>query len=295
MKHFQITVNDLQLHTAAAGPTTGSLVILLHGFPEFWYGWRKQIPYLADAGFRVLAPDQRGYNRSEKPRGIEAYGIDQLAQDVLGLMDAAGREQALIVGHDWGAAVAWHLAANYPQRIARQVILNVPHPTVVARQLRRNPRQLLKSWYMLFFQLPRLPEFLLGCCSWQALTSALVSTSRPGTFSSQDLSCYREAWSKPGAFTAMLNWYRAARRGLTARSSSGLISIPTLIIWGARDQFLERKLAQLSLERCQKGKLVLLEQATHWVQHEEADRVNQLIQNHFQSHLSSAAGRRKST
>ncbi len=137
-----VPTNGLRLHIAAAGPADGPLMILLHGFPEFWYGWRNQIEPLADAGFCVWAPDQRGYNLSDKPPGVKAYALDRLAADVTGLIDAAGRRQAVLVGHDWGGAVAWHVAAQAPDRVARAVILNVPHPAVMMQQLRRNPRQL---------------------------------------------------------------------------------------------------------------------------------------------------------
>ncbi len=282
MEHDQIRTNHLTLHVAAAGPETSPLILLLHGFPEFWYGWRRQLPALASAGFRVWAPDQRGYNQSDKPVGVEKYRIELLAEDVLGLIDAAGRRRAFLVGHDWGAAVAWHLAASHPERIDRMAAINVPHPQVMARHLRRSPRQLLRSWYMLFFQLPWLPEALLRCCSWRLLTSALQNTSLPGTFLTADLQRYREAWSQPGACSAMLNWYRAAFRLTSLPSPNPRISVPTLLIWGAGDRFLGRELALPSIEHCDQGRLEFLEQATHWVHHEQADRVNDLLIEFFQ-------------
>lgn len=282
MEHHQIRTNRLTLHVAAAGPETGPLILLLHGFPEFWYGWRRQLPALAAAGFRVWAPDQRGYSRSDKPAGVAKYRIELLADDVLGLMDAAGRQTAFLVGHDWGAAVAWHLAAAHPERIDRMAAINVPHPQVMARHLRRSPRQLLRSWYMLFFQLPWLPEALLRCCSWRLPTAALRNTSLPGTFSTADLKRYREAWSQPGACSAMLNWYRAAFRRASLPSPNPRIRVPTLLIWGAGDRFLGRELAPPSIERCDRGRLEFLEQATHWVHHEQADRVNDLLIRFFQ-------------
>jgi len=160
------------LHVANAGPTDGPLVVLLHGFPEFWYGWRHQIAILAEAGLRVVAPDQRGYNLSDKPAGIAAYRLDTLAEDIVGLAAALGGERFAVVGHDWGGVVAWHLAARFPERVTRAAILNAPHPATLRSYARRRPGQLLKSWYVGFFQLPRLPELALrasgfwGCAGY---------------------------------------------------------------------------------------------------------------------------------
>lgn len=183
VEHRYVTSNGLRFHVATAGPSDGRLILLLHGFPEHWYGWRHQIDPLAEAGFSVWAPDQRGYNLSDKPQGIAAYALPELAADVVGLVRAAGRERAIVVGHDWGGIVAWHLAAIMPETLERAVILNVPHPAVMLRHLRRNTRQMLRSWYVGFFQVPWLPEAWLGFqCGWP-LARALRRTSRPGTFS----------------------------------------------------------------------------------------------------------------
>lgn len=272
-----VRTNGLRLHAAVAGPEDGPLMILLHGFPEFWYGWRKQIEPLAEAGYRVWAPDQRGYNLSDKPPGLEAYAIDQLASDVIGVIDAAGRRQAILVGHDWGGAVAWQVAAQAPERVARAVILNVPHPAVMMRQLRRNPRQLARSWYMFLFQIPWLPERWLTFRRGWPLARALRRSSRPGAFTADDWEHYRQAWLQPGAMTSMLGWYRAAMQLRSAPVARGRIEPPTLLIWGTRDRFLGRELAAPSIACCERGELVFLEEATHWVQHEEPQRVNSLI------------------
>jgi len=273
----QIVANGLRFHVAMAGPVDGPLVVLLHGFPEFWYGWRKQLSALAEAGFRVWAPDQRGYNLSDKPRGVAAYAIGQLAADVAAMIETAGRERAVVVGHDWGGAVAWHLAEHFPERVERAVIVNVPHPAVMLRHLRRNPKQLWRSWYMFFFQLPWLPERLLTFRQGALLERSLRRTSRPGTFSESDLKRYREAWLRPGAMSGMLNWYRAAMRNSSSKAPAAPIRTPTLLVWGARDQFIGRETAQPSIDLCADGKLVFFEEATHWVQHEEPARVNQLL------------------
>ena len=277
MDHQQITTNGVKLHVVQDGPKTGRLVILLHGFPEFWYGWRRQIPHLAAAGYRVWAPDQRGYNLSDKPVGIAAYTLDELAADVIGLIDAAGQEKACIVGHDWGASVAWWMAAKYPARVERMVVINVPHGSVIAKNLRRNFAQMRKSWYILFFQLPWLPEALAQLRNWNVLTQALRMSSRPGTFTDEDLEAYRQAWSQPRAYTSMLNWYRAVVQRHLTPPESPRITVPTLLIWGAQDRFLAREMAQQSIDLCDDGRLVFVEEATHWVQHEEAERVNELM------------------
>ena len=277
LEHHYIETNGIRLHVVQAGPKSGPLVILLHGFPEFWYGWRHQIGDLVEAGYRVWVPDQRGYNLSDKPKGIAAYNLDRLADDVIGLIDAAGQEKALLVAHDWGAGVAWWLANRSPERLERMVILNVPHHAVIRRAARGNFSQMRKSWYMFFFQLPWLPEAIIGSRNSQSFSKVLQETSRPGTFSDADLELYRQAWAQPHAITSMINWYRAIMRKPPQRLPSPRITVPTLLIWGAKDTFLGRELAQPSIELCDEGRLTYIEEATHWVQHEEAKRVNELI------------------
>jgi pimeloyl-ACP methyl ester carboxylesterase len=276
LEHHRVPTNGLQLHVVQCGPLDGPLVILLHGFPEFWYAWRHQIPALAAAGFRVWVPDQRGYNLSDKPGRVRDYTIDALAADIIGLLDAAGRPTAAVVGHDWGAAVAWHLAAHFPGRIQRAAVLNVPHPKVLARALRRKPGQLLKSWYVFFFQLPWLPETLVRLRGWWFARQSLRRSSRRGTFSDADLALYQAAWSQPGAMRSMINWYRAAGRYARRLSQTGRVAVPLSIIWGEKDAFLKAELARESLAFCDDGRLTYL-RATHWVRHERADEVNELL------------------
>jgi pimeloyl-ACP methyl ester carboxylesterase len=278
LEHTRVHTNGITLHAVEAGPPDGPLVVLLHGFPEFWYGWRRQIAPLATAGYRVVVPDQRGYNLSDKPSGVGAYAVDRLAADVVGLIAARGRDRAAaVIGHDWGAAVAWWLALRHPSWLDRLAILNVPHPAVMMRALRRDRAQLRRSWYIFFFQLPWLPEASARAGDWRAATAALRATSRPGTFTTADLARYREAWSRPGAYTAMLNWYRAAVRRPPRLPAGPRVGVPTLMIWGARDRFLGRELAGPSIALCERGRLVTIEEASHWVQHEEAARVNDLL------------------
>ncbi len=269
--------NGVNLHVAMAGPQDGPLVILLHGFPEFWYGWRKQMPALAAAGYAVWAPDQRGYNRSNKPAGVGAYHIDTLAADVVGLIEASGHQQVYLVGHDWGAAVAWWVAGKYPARVKKLAILNVPHPAVMRRTVIEDAEQRRRSWYIFFFQAPWLPERSLSQNNFTNLIRALKGSSRRGAFTDADIAAYRQAWAQPGALTAMLNWYRAAVRFQGVGVGLGRITMPTLMIWGTQDIALSRTMAQPSIDLCDNGRLVLIENASHWVQHEEPETVNRLL------------------
>ncbi len=280
-EHLSIESNGVVLHVVAAGPADGELVILLHGFPEFWYGWKAQIDFLAAQGYRVLAPDQRGYNLSEKPRGVESYLLDTLAADVVGLIDAQGRDQVYLVGHDWGAAVAWHTAIRHPARIKKLAILNVPHPKVFMRNVRGNPAQMLKSWYIGFFQIPLLPEALLTFGDAQGAAQMLLLSSAKGTFTDADLREYTRAWQQPGAMTGMLNWYRAIVQYPPALPADPRITMPTLILWGVQDVALERSMAAQSAELCDDVRVVYYEEASHWVQHEQAHSVNAELDQFF--------------
>lgn len=279
--HAFVKTNGITLHVVQAGPEDGPLLILLHGFPEFWRSWRYQIPFFAAAGYRVWVPDQRGYNLSDKPRGLDAYNLDELAADVVGLMDAAGCERAYVVGHDWGANVAWWVGIHYPERLHKLGILNVPHPVVMRHNLQENPAQRRKSWYMFFFQVPVLPETMIQAADWQLGLAALQGSSRPGTFSAADLALYRRAWSRPGAFTGMLNWYRAILQRPSRPCHPLQVSAPTLIIWGAGDKFLGQEMVEPSAAMCVDGRFAIIDGASHWVQHEEPDQVNQLLAEFF--------------
>lgn len=272
-----IETNGIRLHARVAGPEDGPLVVLLHGFPEFWYGWKNQIGPLAEAGFRVVAPDQRGYNLSDKPRGIDAYRIDRVAADIAGLIEALGRERAFVVGHDWGGVAAWTAATLYPGRVEKLVVLNAPYPSVGVRTIARDPTQLLRSLYLFFFQLPGLPEMMLRNNDWGLLVDGMRRSSRRGTFSDADFEAYRQAWWRKGAMTAMLNWYRAfVRRPAPVIPWKPRVRPPTLILWGKNDFALSPVNAKLSLELCENGRLEWID-AGHWVQHEETKWVNEAI------------------
>ncbi len=273
---LRLHANGIELDAVAAGPADGPLVVLLHGFPEFWYGWRRQIAPLAAAGLRVLVPDQRGYNRSSKPLGRRSYALDTLADDVLGLASALGRARFAVVGHDWGGVVAWHLAARDQDRIERAAILNAPHPATLQRYMLTHPGQAARSWYVGFFQAPFLPEAMLSAGDFAGLRRALDSTARPGTFTREDAARYRTAWAQPGALTAMLNWYRALPAGAGSVQSKR-IQVPVRVIWGDRDAYLENGLAEAGLALCGHGEVFHLGGATHWVQHDEPERVSELL------------------
>lgn len=247
---------------------------MLHGFPEFWFGWRAQIPALVGAGFRLLIPDQLGYNLSGRPRTIADAGLDPLADDVIAMIEAVGETRARVVGHDWGGAVAWWLANRDPARVERLAILNVAHHAAMSRAYRTSWRQRLRSSYIAFFQLPRLPELWLSLANYAPLAAMMRLSARRGTFSDEEMAAYREAWRQPGALTGMLAWYRALRYARPARLASPRITVPTLILWGLRDAAFEPSLARESLALCDDGRLERFPEATHWVQHEESERVN---------------------
>jgi pimeloyl-ACP methyl ester carboxylesterase len=279
LEHLTFQLGEVAIHAVAAGPQDGSLIILLHGFPEFWYGWRGQIAPLASAGLRVAVPDQRGYNQSGKPQDWRSYTVPHLVDDVLGIADRLGREHFMLAGHDWGGIVAWACAMGHQDRVRRLAILNAPHPSVFWKYARTHPAQILRSWYIFFMQLPWLPEFLFEAGNFRAMTDALTKTSRPGTFSEQDFRAYREAWRQPGAPTGMINWYRALRASTAA--GNPVIEIPVRILWGVLDRALSADFAELSLRYCKKGELTVFPDATHWLQHEEQAEVSHALAEFF--------------
>ena len=277
LEHVELTVHGLRLHAVCAGPASGELVVLLHGFPDFWYGWRKQIPVLAAAGYRVIAPDQRGYNSSDKPAGRRAYGIEAIGEDVLGILALLGHARAHVVGHDWGAIIAWWLAIRHPTRLSSVVPMNVPHPLVMDRHLKRDPLQVARSWYIFFFQLPSAPEWLLSRDGARPFARFVAESANPGSFPEEVLEIYREAWLQPGAMTAMLNWYRGVVLARPPVPRDVRVRVPALVIWGANDLVLERSMAAESVELCDQGRLELISDASHWVKDDCPNRVNALL------------------
>jgi pimeloyl-ACP methyl ester carboxylesterase len=265
-----ITVGELRLNVREAGRADGTPLILLHGFPESSFAWRKVMRPLAERGFRVIAPDMRGYGDSDVPEGIGAYSLDRLVDDVLGLADALGAPTFALVGHDWGGIVAWAVAARHPDRVRRLVILNAPHADTMSGEMRRHPRQLLRSWYIAFFQIQLLPERLLSAFRFRALRRSLTHSSRPGTFERGDIDVYVEQWARPGRLTAMLNYYRALKINATPL---GRITVPTLILWGMRDSFLGAHLADAGAGMCHDVRIVRFKDDTHWLHHEDPRQI----------------------
>jgi pimeloyl-ACP methyl ester carboxylesterase len=277
--HQVAVVNDVRLHYVEYGD--GPLVLLLHGFPEFWYAWRHQIPALAAAGYRVIALDQRGYNRSDKPKGVRHYRLDALLDDVLGIIRHAGEQSAVVVGHDWGGAIAWNFAMRHPQAVEKLIVLNAPHPQRFLEEL-LTFSQLRKSWYMFLFQLPWLPEMLIRSGDYAGLAQTLRNEPvHPGAFGEADVAHYKQAISQPGALTATINYYRALFRTnpLQYRHSIMRIDVPTLLIWGEQDRYLGLCLTEGLEPWVPKLRLERIPDASHWVQAEVPERINALMVN----------------
>jgi pimeloyl-ACP methyl ester carboxylesterase len=281
--HRRVDVGEVTLHVAEARPRGDAadvpddvpLVVFLHGFPELWWSWRHQLRAFAGAGFWAVAPDMRGYNESDKPVGIEHYEVEKLAGDVAGLIRALGRKQAIVVGHDWGAHVAWTVAQFHPEVVSRLAILNVPHPLQMARGL-ATPKQLKKSWYMFFFQLPLgLPEKALAAGNF----AALRKTFEVDGFATSEIDPYVDAMRRPGAVTAALSYYRAAvRRGALGRSpKTRVIEHPVLVIWGDQDRHLGKELAAPPARFVPNARVEHIPLASHWVQNAAPERVNELL------------------
>jgi pimeloyl-ACP methyl ester carboxylesterase len=278
VRHGYAQVGDVRLHYAEAGEGE-RLVVLLHGFPECWYSWRHQLTALS-ARFRVVAPDMRGYNLSDKPPDVQDYRVNRLVDDVTGLIRHLGAREAAVVGHDWGAAVAWAVARHYPDYVWKLAALQVPPPAVWAKNL--SLRQLLRSWYMFFFQLPSLPEWLIRRDDFARLGRMLRSTSRPGTFSDEDIAVLKSAMREPGALTASINYYRANLgaflKGRFRRdefTKQERVRVPTLFIYGERDFAIIPETVQGVADYVDAPyREVRLGRSNHWVQQEYPSEVN---------------------
>jgi len=277
-----LPINGLRLHIRIAGDPAAPLIMLLHGFPDFSYGWRHQLRGLARAGYHVWAPDLRGCGESEGPPSPAAYALDVTAQDVLALLDAAGYGEgrpAYLVGHDWGGALAWWVANKYPSRVAKLAILNVPHHRAFIRALRRNPAQRRRSAYMAFFQWRGLSEATLKAFNCAALT--WVTRGHARVFEAEALPHYQAVWRQKGRLTTMLNWYRAARQVKNQAPPDPHIPMPTLLLWGERDIAFLPSLAEDSLAFCPQGRLLKFSEASHWLQWDESEAVTQALADFF--------------
>ncbi len=275
MQHGYLDTNGIQLHYVTQGE--GPLMLCLHGFPEFWYSWRYQIEAFSST-HKVVAIDLRGYNDSDKPKAKSAYALSELIEDVAGVIRALGYEKCTLVGHDWGGAIAWSFAYAYPQMLDRLIVLNLPHPAKFAAGL-RTPQQLLRSWYIAFFQLPLLPELLLKANNYEAIRAAFRDQAvNPDAFTTADLDALVAAAAKPNAIESMLNYYRniAGSGGLLNREW-GVLNVPTLMVWGENDRALGKELTYGTEQYVSDFTIHYIPNCSHWVQQEQPDQVNQYI------------------
>ncbi len=273
-QHGFLDTNGVRLHYVSRGQ--GPLMLFLHGFPEFWYSWRHQLDYFADR-YTCVALDLRGYNDSDKPEGLDAYRLDVLVEDVRGAMTALGHERMVLVGHDWGGMIAWAFAYTYPELLESLIVMNIPHPAKFAEGL-RTPQQLLKSWYIAAFQLPLLPELALQAGDYWLIEQMLQGMAIDKTaFSEADLQAYKAAAAKPGALTAMINYYRALVLSGQWRQSWGVLEVPTLMIWGEDDAALGKELSFGTEDYVSNLRLRYIPQCSHWVQQDRPHQVNALM------------------
>lgn len=271
-----IQLPHLKLNVIDQGNPEHPCILFLHGFPDFSYGWHKQAPFFEDRSYRLLIPDQRGVNLSDKPPHKKSYTLKHLGQDMLDLLKAKGIKKAHVVGHDWGAGVAWWLAHHHPNIIETVHILNCPHPQTFREMMVKDKEQLLKSAYMFFFLLPKLPEYFLSRSQFLHMSQSLKNSAKTGAFQPSDLEKYRAAWQQDMALTSMLNWYRA-NMSKPARFPNQKIKVPTQIIWGVRDPFLKEDLGRASIAQCERGFFKEVRNGGHWVHLDQVDMVNECI------------------
>lgn len=274
-QHRKVATNGIELHYVTQGE--GALMLFLHGFPEFWYSWRHQIPEFA-RDHKVVALDLRGYGESDRPQARSAYSIDELLDDVKGVIATLGYEHCILVGHDWGGAIAWHFVYRYPNLVERLIILNLPHPAKFAQGL-RTWQQLSRSWYIFFFQLPIVPELLLRANLQQAMEQTFRGMAiDKQAFSDEDIEAYTAALAKPGALTAALNYYRNLFSWLLFPSDWPVLTqIPTLMIWGEEDMALGKELSEGTEAYVQDFQIRYIPNCSHWVQQERPQLVNRYI------------------
>ena len=273
-QHAYITTNGVKLHYVTQGE--GDLMLMLHGFPEFWYSWRNQIPEFAQ-DYKVVALDLRGYNDSDKPADKSAYVMDEFIRDVEGVIKGLGYDKCILVGHDWGGAIAWNFAYAHPEMVERLIILNLPHPAKFAEGM-RNPQQLLRSSYMFFFQIPWLPEFLIQSSDYQPIETAIKGMAvNKSAFSKEDLEAYKDAAAKRGAMTATLNYYRNIFQQRMTSQDWSVLEVPTLMIWGEKDTALGKELTYGTEAYVRDFKIKYIPDCSHWVQQEKPELVNQYM------------------
>jgi epoxide hydrolase 4 len=286
LQHAYADVNGVRLHYVSAGQ--GSLILFLHGFPEFWYAWRKQLEEFG-RDYRAVALDMRGYNLSSKPADVEQYRIKYLIEDVGALAEHLGYQSFNLVAHDWGGGVAWAFALAHPECLEKLIVINMTHPGVFARELRNNPAQQQASSYMVWFQSSEAEKRLTGNNYAQLIETVIDPGLVKGYFTEEDRKAYLDAWSQPGAMSGGLNYYRAARLGPPSAGGGRLsgnyaadpsklkVHVPTLVIWGEQDPYLLPGNLQGLEEFVPNVKIKRIPSGTHWVIHERPDLVNQYI------------------
>jgi epoxide hydrolase 4 len=273
-QHGYINTNGIKLHYVTQGE--GELMLMLHGFPEFWYSWRYQITEFAKY-YKVVALDLRGYNDSDKPSQKSAYTMDEFVKDIQGVITGLGYEKCILVAHDWGGAIAWSFANAFPEILSKLIILNLPHPAKFAEGL-RTLQQLQRSWYIFLFQLPFLPEFLIQRSDYKLIKSMFNKTVVAQTaFSTDDINAYKNAATKPGALTAMLNYYRNIFKQGLFQQNWEPIEVSTLMIWGENDTFLGKELTYGTENYVQDFQIKYIPNFSHWVQQEQPELVNQYM------------------
>ena len=272
--HDFISTNGIKLHYVTQGE--GPLILFLHGFPEFWYSWRRQIPEFAQ-DHKAVAVDLRGYNDSDKPESPSAYVMAEFVRDVKGVIEGLGYQRCVLVGHDWGGAIAWSFAYAHPEMLEKLVILNLPHPAKFAAGL-TTPQQLLRSWYIFFFQIPVLPELLIQLDDYQVLEQAFRKMAiDPSVFTNADIEAYKNAFAKRGAVTAALNYYRNVFESGLTKPDWGVLDVPTLMIWGENDTALGKELTYGTEQYVRDFRIKYIPNCSHWVQQERPELVNQYI------------------
>lgn len=274
-KHAYVELKEVKLHYVTNGNSQNPLMVLIHGFPDFWFSWRNQLKEFHE-DYWLVAIDMRGYGESEKPEGIRAYQVNKIEDDIKQLLNALGRKSGVIVGHDWGGVVAWYLAAHYPEIVEQLIILNAPHPHNFEKTLSSNLNQFLKSWYFFFFQLPLLPELDMRAEDLAAFDKIFYVDGR-SICTEEEIEAYKYYFSQQGALTPPINFYRAAvgwRRKDKEEKSGFRIKVPTLVIWGEKDKYLISELATGCARYIDNYTLRIIKDASHWVHLDHSEEVN---------------------
>lgn len=294
-----VKANDMEFEVFTCG-TGDKFALCLHGFPEHAFCWRYQLPFLARLGYTAWAPNLRGYGRSSRPKKVDDYKLEHLVNDVAGLIDAAGAGSTLLIAHDWGGLIAWMFTLEQKRPLERFIVMNLPHPVLFRKGIRKWP-QIMKSWYITFFRIPRLPELLLGMRGAKAIGNAFYSTAvDKSRFSDDVLEAYKSNARQPGALTAMINYYRANYRlflgRLTPKQQQVLdkyLETPTLMIWGEKDVALSKQLTFGTESLVKDFTIKYLPEVSHWVQDEAPETVNTIMETWLSDKKEAVGGMRE--